>query len=76
MPLKMIPASFGQNSISASLAHVPHSFVNISVRVDHSSLAMRKVVHPHAIITIPSFVEHRPSSLFGVVLPISSVLPS
>lgn len=75
MPLKVVSASLGQNAITAPLAHVPHSFVDIAIGVDHSSLSVGQVVHPHAVVSISSFVEHGASSLFWIVLPVSSVLP-
>ena len=35
---------------------------------------MGQAVHPHAVVAVAVLVEHRSSALFGVVLPVASVL--
>ena len=37
---EMVSTTFGQHSVAASLPHVPHPFVDISIGVDHSSFSM------------------------------------
>ncbi len=75
MAFKVISASLCEHPIPASVAHIPHSLVNISVGVYHSPFAMRQIIHPHAIITIARLVKHSTSSLLWIILPISSILP-
>ena len=75
VPLEVVSASLGENSVSTALAHIPHALVDISIGVDHTPLAVRKAIHPHAIIPIASLVEHGSSALLGVALPIPSILP-
>ena len=41
MSFKVITTSFGEYSISNPFAHIPHSLINVSVRIDHSTLPMR-----------------------------------
>ena len=76
VPLKMISHSFCQHSISTPFSHVPHTLINISIRIYHPSLSMRKIVHPHSIVSVTCLVEHRSSSLLRIIFPISCVLPS
>lgn len=40
MAFKVISTPLGEDTVSASLSHVPHPFVDVSVGVDHSSLTM------------------------------------
>ena len=75
MPFKMISDSLGEDPIATSLAHIPHSLIDISVGVNHPALTMGKVVHPHPIVPISSFVEHGASALLGIAIPVASVLP-
>lgn len=76
MSFEMIATSFSHNSIPASLSHKPHALIYISIFINHSSLTMRFAIHPHAIISITFLIKHGPSTLFRVILPISSVLSS
>ena len=74
MPLEVVPAPLGQHPVPASLPHVPHALVDVPVGVDHPSLAVGEVVHPHAVVSIAVLVEHGPPALFGVDLPVARVL--
>ncbi len=74
MTFEMITTSLGQYTIATPLSHIPHSFIDIAIRVNHPSFSMGKIVHPHTIITIPALIKHRSSSLLWIVLPITCIL--
>lgn len=76
MSLKVIPTSFRQDTITTSLAHKPHTFIDITIRINHSALAMWFTIHPHTIVSISIFEEHRTSSFFLIIFPISCILSS
>jgi len=73
---EMITTTLGHDSITTPFSHIPHTLVNISIWIYHSSLAMWKIIHPHSIESIATFIEHSSSSLLRVALPITSVLSS
>lgn len=52
MAFKMVSTSFSENSIAAPFSHEPHSLINISIRINHSSFSVRFTIHPHTIISI------------------------
>jgi len=74
VPLEVVAAAFGEHSVAAALAHVPHALVDVAVGVDHPALAVGLAVHPHAVVSVAVPVEHGASALLGVVLPVAGVL--
>lgn len=75
MAFEMVPTPFGHDAIATSLAHKPHSLIDITIGVDHSALAMRLTIHPHTIISISTLEEHGSSSLFEIIFPVPGVFP-
>lgn len=76
MSFKMISASFSKHSITTPLPHKPHTLINITIGINHSTLSMWFTIHPHAIIPITSFKEHSTSTFLLIIFPIPSILPS
>lgn len=74
MPFEVIPTPLRQHSVPTPLVLEPHSFINVSILVNHSTLSMWLIVHPHAVVSVSWLVEHSPSTLLLVRLPVSCVL--
>lgn len=73
---EVISTSFGEYTVSTAFAHVPHTLVDVSIRVYHASLAVRLIVHPHTVVSVSTLIEHGSSTLLGIVLPVTCVLSS
>lgn len=74
MTFEMVAVSLGEDSVAIPLTLVPLALVNVSIGVNHSSLALRHSVNPIPVVPITILEKERSSTMFLVLKPVSSIL--
>jgi len=72
--LKMIAVTFCQHTVAIALSLVPLTFVNVFIRVNHTTFTLGQAIDPVAIVTIAILVKEGASSVFFIFVPVTCVL--
>jgi hypothetical protein len=70
----MISISFSEDSVPVSLSLMPLALIDISIRVDHSSLSLRHSIDPVSIVSIAVLEEESTSTMLLILEPITGIL--
>jgi len=70
----VVAISLGQYAIAISFAFMPLAFIDITIRVNHSTLALWHTIDPVTIVTITVFEKEGASAVLLVFEPVAGVL--
>ena len=71
---KVIAIALCHHAVTVSFRLVPLAFIDVFIRVDHSTLALWHSVDPVTIVAVAVFVEKSPTSVFPVFEPVAGIL--